>query len=69
MSLDLIRSMHEAYIIPSDSRFSRDTPNIVHMTIKPQEVVDEEDTKGAKAQYSREREASERSPRCHCVIL
>ncbi|KAJ9222699.1 hypothetical protein DTO207G8_688 [Paecilomyces variotii] len=53
----------------SDSRFSRDTPNIVHMTIKPQEVVDEEDTKGAKAQYSREREASERSPRCHCVIL
>ena len=39
------------------------------MTVKPQEVVDEEDAKGAKAQYSREGEANERSPGCRCVIL
>ncbi|KAJ5312840.1 hypothetical protein N7508_003670 [Penicillium antarcticum] len=53
----------------SDSKFSKEHPNVVHMTVKPQEVVDEEDAKGAKAQYNREREASERSPGCRCVIL
>ncbi|KAL3452173.1 ubiquitin-related domain-containing protein [Aspergillus insuetus] len=52
----------------SDSKFSQDAPNVVHMTVKPQEIVDEEDAKGTKAQYSRDREASERSPRCRCVI-
>ncbi|KAL4980553.1 ubiquitin-related domain-containing protein [Aspergillus desertorum] len=52
----------------SDSKFSRDAPNVVHMTVKPQEIVDEEDAKGSKTQYSRDREASERSPRCRCVI-
>jgi hypothetical protein len=52
-----------------DSKFSKEHPNVVHMTVKPQEVIDEEDAKGAKAQYSREREASERSPGCRCVIL
>ncbi|KAJ5098715.1 hypothetical protein N7532_005716 [Penicillium argentinense] len=53
----------------SDSKFNKDAPNVVHMTVKPQEVVDEEDAKGAKSQLSREREASERSPGCRCVIL
>ncbi|CAI7618791.1 unnamed protein product [Penicillium bialowiezense] len=53
----------------SDSKFSKEHPNVVHMTVKPQEVVDEEDAKGAKAQYNRETEASERSPGCRCVIL
>ncbi|KAJ5855607.1 uncharacterized protein N7529_009551 [Penicillium soppii] len=53
----------------SDSKFSKEHPNVVHMTVKPQEVVDEEDAKGAKAQYSREGDASERSPGCRCVIL
>ncbi|KAJ5832795.1 hypothetical protein N7474_001106 [Penicillium riverlandense] len=53
----------------TDLKFSRDAPNVVHMTVKPQEMVEEEDAKGAKAQYSREREASERSPGCRCVIL
>ncbi|CAP95929.1 hypothetical protein E8E15_009361 [Penicillium rubens] len=53
----------------SDSKFSKEHPNVVHMTVKPQEVVDEEDAKGAKAQYSREGEANERSPGCRCVIL
>ncbi|KAJ5370599.1 uncharacterized protein N7496_006691 [Penicillium cataractarum] len=53
----------------SDSKFSADHPNVVHMTVKPQEVVDEEDAKGAKAHLNRDREASERSPGCRCVIL
>ncbi|RAL13034.1 uncharacterized protein BO97DRAFT_50777 [Aspergillus homomorphus CBS 101889] len=52
----------------SDCRFNRDAPNVVHMTVKPQELVDEEDAKGTKAQYTREREASERSPGCRCII-
>ncbi|KAL2006303.1 hypothetical protein VTN00DRAFT_9957 [Thermoascus crustaceus] len=53
----------------SDSKFSRDAPNVVHMTVKPQEIVDEEDAKGAKANYTRERDGDERSPRCRCIIL
>ncbi|KAF9252399.1 hypothetical protein DTO013E5_1167 [Penicillium roqueforti] len=42
----------------SDSKFSKEHPNVIHMTVKPQEVVDDEDAKGTKTQYSREREAS-----------
>ncbi|KAG2012572.1 hypothetical protein GB937_006921 [Aspergillus fischeri] len=52
----------------SDCKFNKDAPNVVHMTVKPQEIVDEEDAKAAKAPYSREREASERSPGCRCII-
>jgi len=50
-----------------DSRFSHDSPNVVHMTIKPQEIVDEEDAKGALS--VRDRERSERSPGCRCVVI
>lgn len=64
-----VKVMDIMLIEGSDSKFSRDHPNVVHMTVKPQEVVDEEDAKGAKAQYSHGREASERSPGCRCVIL
>ncbi|KAJ5713054.1 uncharacterized protein N7483_010235 [Penicillium malachiteum] len=53
----------------SESKFNHDAPNVVHMTVKPQEIVDEEDAKGAKAQYGRENENNERSPGCRCVIL
>ncbi|PWY79276.1 ubiquitin-like protein [Aspergillus heteromorphus CBS 117.55] len=52
----------------SDSKFNHDSPTVVHMTVKPQDLVDEEDAKGSKAQYSRERESSERSPSCRCII-
>ncbi|KAF7118021.1 hypothetical protein CNMCM5793_007397 [Aspergillus hiratsukae] len=52
----------------SDCKFNKDAPNVVHMTVKPQEIIDEEDAKAAKAPYSREREASERSPGCRCII-
>ncbi|EAW12944.1 uncharacterized protein ACLA_013810 [Aspergillus clavatus NRRL 1] len=52
----------------SDCKFNKDAPNVVHMTVKPQEIVDEEDAKGAKGTYQGEREASERSPGCRCII-
>lgn len=43
------------------------------MTIRPQEVVDEEDAKQdaklGKGPHGQGHEASERSPGCRCVIL
>ncbi|EFR00177.1 hypothetical protein MGYG_03182 [Nannizzia gypsea CBS 118893] len=53
----------------SECRFNREGPNVVHMTIKPQEIVDEEDAKAAKSTQSRDHEEGERSPGCRCVIL
>jgi len=53
----------------SDSRLNRESPNVVHMTVKPQEIVDEEDAKGSKTYHPRERDPTERTPRCRCVIL
>lgn len=44
------------------------TTHVVHMTIKPQEIVDEEDAKMAKS-GNRDRDGNERSPGCRCVIL
>ncbi|KAI4242121.1 MAG: hypothetical protein L6R40_004163 [Gallowayella cf. fulva] len=43
-------------------------PHVVHMTIKPQEIIDEEDAKIAKT-GSRDREGNEGSTGCRCVIL
>ncbi|KAL8988467.1 MAG: hypothetical protein Q9177_002462 [Variospora cf. flavescens] len=43
-------------------------PHVVHMTVKPQDIVDEEDAKIAKT-GSRDRDGDERSPACRCVIL
>lgn len=42
------------------------TPHIIHMTIKPQEIVDEEDAKMKAAGSSRGE--NERSPGCRCII-
>ncbi|KAH8696140.1 ubiquitin-related domain-containing protein [Talaromyces proteolyticus] len=53
----------------TESSLTTDTPNVIHMTVKPQEVADEEDTKGGKSYSGRDRDASERSPSCRCVIL
>lgn len=46
------------------------TPHVVHMTIKPQEIVDEEDAKMAKSGH-RDRDGNERSSGLcgRCVIL
>ncbi|KAL9125977.1 MAG: hypothetical protein Q9217_004892 [Psora testacea] len=40
-------------------------PTIVHMTIKPQEIVDEEEANKS----SRDREGNQRSPGCRCMIM
>ena len=44
------------------------TPHVVHMTIKPQDIVDDEDAKGSKT-GGRDRDGNERSLGCRCVIL
>ncbi|SLM36365.1 Ubiquitin-related domain [Lasallia pustulata] len=52
-----------------DGRFeSGPTPHVVHMTIKPQEIVDEEDAKTGKS-GGRDRNGNERSPGCRCLIM
>ncbi|KAL8942278.1 MAG: hypothetical protein Q9216_001751 [Gyalolechia sp. 2 TL-2023] len=52
-----------------DCRFDAGiTPHVVHMTVKPQEIVDEEDAKMAKT-GSRDRDGSEVSAGCRCAIL
>ena len=52
-----------------DGRFEAGlTPHVVHMTVKPQEIVDEEDAKMAKSS-SRDRDGNEGSAGCRCVIL
>jgi len=53
----------------TDSKFNHDSPNVVHMTIKPQDYLEEEDAKGAKAGFSNSRDGTERSPGCRCVIM
>ena len=51
----------------SDCKFSLGaTPHVVHMTVKPQDFIDDEEAgKGG----SRDREGSERSPRCRCCVI
>lgn len=51
-----------------DCRFQAESPNVVHMTVKPQEVVDEEDAKTAKT-GGRDNDDGETTARCRCVIL
>lgn len=52
-----------------DSRFSTgDALHVIHITVKPQDVIDEEDARIAKG-GSRERDGSERSPRCRCIVM
>lgn len=45
-----------------------DNTNILHMAVKPQDVIDDEDARIAKG-GSRERDGSERSPGCRCIIM
>lgn len=52
----------------TDCKFNHDAPNVVHMTVKPQEALDEDDGKVAK-DHTSHRETRRRSPRCRCVIL
>ncbi|MCJ1405728.1 hypothetical protein MMC11_008958 [Xylographa trunciseda] len=52
-----------------DGKFtSGEAPHVVHMTVKPQDVVDDEDARIAKA-GARDRDGNERTPGCRCVIM
>ncbi|CBX92611.1 predicted protein [Plenodomus lingam JN3] len=52
-----------------ECRFQTDTPNVVHMTVKPQEVVDdEENAKSGKGPSRRDGE-DEPTAGCRCTIL
>ncbi|EXJ84828.1 hypothetical protein A1O3_05501 [Capronia epimyces CBS 606.96] len=52
-----------------DYKFGPDLPNVLHMTIKPQDYIEEEDAKGAKANFTSNRESENRSPGCRCAIM
>ncbi|KAF2035007.1 hypothetical protein EK21DRAFT_107639 [Setomelanomma holmii] len=51
-----------------DCRFQTENPNVVHMTVKPQELVDEEDAKTGKGANRRDGE-DEPTAGCRCVVL
>lgn len=52
-----------------ECRFQTDTPNVVHMTVKPQEVVDEEENAKTGKSGSRRDNDEEPTATCRCVIL
>lgn len=52
-----------------DCRFQTDTPNVVHMTVKPQEVVDDEENAKTGKAGSRRDGDDEPTAGCRCVIL
>ena len=54
--------------MPIECRFNAEAANVVHMTVRPQEIVDEEEATKNKAS-SRNGEASESTAGCRCVIL
>ncbi|KAG9228770.1 ubiquitin-related domain-containing protein, partial [Amylocarpus encephaloides] len=51
-----------------ECRFNADSPNVVHMTVRPQDIVDEEDASKGKG-MGRERGDGESNAGCCCVIL
>jgi len=52
-----------------DYKFGTDSPNVLHMTIKPQDYVEDEDAKGGKSSMAGNRELEGRSPGCRCIIM
>ncbi|KFY89991.1 hypothetical protein V500_05353 [Pseudogymnoascus sp. VKM F-4518 (FW-2643)] len=52
-----------------DCRFNEHATNVVHMTVRPQDIVDEEETERKRAE-ARQHERPEPTPGCgRCVIL
>ncbi|KAH8795325.1 ubiquitin-related domain-containing protein [Hyaloscypha finlandica] len=51
-----------------ECRFNTESANVVHMTVRPQDIVDEEDASKSKA-LARGREGAEGTAGCRCVIL
>ncbi|KAF2120777.1 hypothetical protein BDV96DRAFT_485040 [Lophiotrema nucula] len=52
-----------------ECRFQTEAPNVVHMTVKPQEIVDEEDAKTGKGGRARGEDGEESHAGCRCIIL
>ena len=52
-----------------DYKFGHDSPNVLHMTIKPQDYVEDEDAKGGKSSMAGNRDSEGRSPGCRCIIM
>ncbi|TVY85728.1 hypothetical protein LAWI1_G008371 [Lachnellula willkommii] len=50
-----------------DCRFNEKEANVVHMTVRPQDIVDEEDASKAKG-GGRDRDRNENTAGCRCVI-
>lgn len=53
-----------------DLKFNATSANVVHMSIKPQDFVEDEEAKGSKAARTQSHEAGERrSPGCRCTVM
>ncbi|KAI9886266.1 MAG: phosphatidylinositol-3,5-bisphosphate 5-phosphatase [Watsoniomyces obsoletus] len=53
-----------------DCRFNINEPNVVHMTIRPHDLIDDEDGKTSKQVFGRDgHRRGDRSPGCRCMIL
>ncbi|KAI9694208.1 MAG: hypothetical protein M1822_003480 [Bathelium mastoideum] len=52
-----------------ECKFVPDSANVVHMTVKPQELLDDEDGKTPKGSGTRHQHGEERTAGCRCVIL
>lgn len=51
-----------------ECRFNSEATNVIHMTVRPQDIVDEEDAAKGKG-LGRDREGGEGTAGCRCVIL
>ncbi|KAI6713467.1 hypothetical protein JHW43_003945 [Diplocarpon mali] len=50
-----------------ECKFHPESANVVHMTVRPQDIVDEEDAAKGKA-IARDRDGTERQGACRCVV-
>lgn len=54
----------------SDLKFNETSANVVHMSIKPQDFMEDEDAKGTKATRTQSHDGTEgRSPGCRCIVM
>jgi hypothetical protein len=54
-------------LVKTECRLNADSANVVHMTVRPQDIVDEEDASKGKA-MGRDRGDGESNAGCRCVI-
>lgn len=55
-------------LVATDCRFYENQANVVHMTVRPQDIVDEEDASKGKG-MGRNGDGNESTAGCRCVIL